>query len=337
MQIKGIEFAPAFVPLVRRYETLAAFVWTYIILFGPITGWSVLLYVIIDTRYTWLGIAYLLWICIDRPVGCSTTLRYPFVRKLVTWTHLKNYFPVSLVKTHDLPADKSYIFATYPHGVFSYGALINFGTDANQFSELFPGLKTFIISLGFHFIMPFIREIAIGVGIKESSEKCLINILDGEKGNVAVLIVGGVSEAFKSYPGKYRIILKRRRGFVRVALKTGASLVPVFSFGETNLFGAYEAEPNSFWGKVMKSIKWKGDNVIPIGRGLFQYSFGIIPRRRPIVTVVGKPIDLPKIANPKDEDVDKYHQIFTTELNNLFEEHKTKYAKNPGEMELTDL
>lgn len=89
--------------------------------------------------------------------------RFGFMRKLAWWVYLMNYFPIRLVKTHDLPADKSYIFATYPHGVFSYGSLLNFGTDASNFPTLFPGLRSFVISLSFHFMMPFSREIAIGL------------------------------------------------------------------------------------------------------------------------------------------------------------------------------
>jgi len=85
------------------------------------------------------------------------------MRRLTWWTHFKNYFPVSLVKTHDLPADKSYLFATYPHGVLCAGSFSNFATDAGQFSELFPGLTSHLITLSLHFSMPFTREIGIGL------------------------------------------------------------------------------------------------------------------------------------------------------------------------------
>lgn len=47
-----------------------------------------------------------------------------------------------------------------------------------------------------------------------------------------VLAVGGAQEALNSKPGQYRIVVKKRKGFVKACLETGASLVPVFSFGE---------------------------------------------------------------------------------------------------------
>lgn len=48
-------------------------------------------------------------------------------------------------------------------------------------------------------------------------------------------MVGGAREAHYSIANTYKIILKNRKGFIRVVLKTGAYLVPAISFGENNM------------------------------------------------------------------------------------------------------
>jgi hypothetical protein len=41
----------------------------------------------------------------------------------------KGYFPISLVKTHELPPDRKYVFGYHPHGIIGMGAIANFGTE----------------------------------------------------------------------------------------------------------------------------------------------------------------------------------------------------------------
>lgn len=63
---------------------------------------------------------------------CSFILRYhlslqllcvhssEWVRNWVIWKYFVNYFPVDLVKTVDLPADRHYLFAVFPHGIIGW-------------------------------------------------------------------------------------------------------------------------------------------------------------------------------------------------------------------------
>lgn len=54
-------------------------------------------------------------------------------------------------------------------------------------------------------------------------------------------------------------ILKRRKGFARIAVQTGASLVPVCAFGETDLFETFLAKPGSLTHKMQQlSHKYVG-------------------------------------------------------------------------------
>ena len=55
-------------------------------------------------------------------------------------------------------------------------------------------------------------------------------------GESILLAVGGANESLLAHPGACDLVLKRRQGFVRIALLSGASLVPCVSFGENNLY-----------------------------------------------------------------------------------------------------
>lgn len=66
------------------------------------------------------------------------------------------------------------------------------------------------------------------------------------------------------------------------------------------------------------------------GRGFFQYSYGIIPRRSPIITIVGAPIETLQRNTPTDEEVTEMHQKFIYELRKLFDLYKNEFSKNPA-------
>jgi hypothetical protein len=48
-----------------------------------------------------------------------------------------------------------------------------------------------------------------------------LNYVLSRPGNAVALVVGGASESLESRPGTYKIILKRRKGFVKLALMHG--------------------------------------------------------------------------------------------------------------------
>lgn len=59
-------------------------------------------------------------------------------------------------------------------------------------------------------------------GFCASSKESMISLLnDTSHPKAVVLMVGGAAEAFKCHPKTYRIVLKKRKGFIKVALETG--------------------------------------------------------------------------------------------------------------------
>uniref|UniRef100_A0A8D8VH82 Acyltransferase n=1 Tax=Cacopsylla melanoneura TaxID=428564 RepID=A0A8D8VH82_9HEMI len=332
MILFGIKFAPLLVPLERRLQTFAAAMWIIVLAFGGMVGAWGSIYLLLYTRYYPLVLLYYAWIYLDRNTCETGGRRSEWMRNWAWWRYYRDYFPVSLIKTADLPATHNYLFCIYPHGILSSGAFCNFASNATNFRSVFPGLVSDVLTLSSHFWMPFSRELMHGLGALSASGESITHVLTHSKGGrVLCLMVGGARESFKCKPGLYEIILKSRKGFVRIALKTGTPLVPVFTFGETDLFDQVPNPPGSWLLRLQEQIRRVVGVApcIPIGRGFFQYSFGLIPRRHKLYTVVGAPIEVPKVSVPSQELIDEYHRKFTDSLIQLFEDHKDKYVDNP--------
>ena len=110
-------------------------------------------------------------------------------------------------------------------------------------------------------------------------------------GQAVIIVIGGAREVYCQDQNSIELVLKNRKGFVKRALKHGSYLVPTFSFGELSLFSNMLLNPKgSFVRNLQEKICDKITWPFPIlfsGRGIFQYSFGLLPKRHPI-TVVGK-------------------------------------------------
>lgn len=136
-----------------------------------------------------------------------------------------------LVKTHNLSAEHNYLFGYHPHGIAGVGALCSFLTEALGFSEKFPGITVHLLTTRLAYIWPVAREFFMALGASNASKENIQYITTASTGNALVLVVGGASESMEAGFGGTRLVLKNRKGFIKMALKTGAYLVPVYAFG----------------------------------------------------------------------------------------------------------
>jgi hypothetical protein len=76
---------------------------------------------------------------------------------------------------------------------------------------------------------------------------------------------GGVAEVFEtnSKTGDEVVVLKSRQGLVKLAMRTGASLVPCYLFGNTQLYSVWYGEEGSSLREIIRSVSRK------IGQQLF--------------------------------------------------------------------
>uniref|UniRef100_A0A5F9D9R1 Acyltransferase n=1 Tax=Oryctolagus cuniculus TaxID=9986 RepID=A0A5F9D9R1_RABIT len=313
----------------------------------------VLLLFLLFTRLWPLSVLYLLWIYLDRHTpsqgelwaglqvgrdgeGASGTLppvslptggrRFVWPRTWAIWKHQRDYFPIKLVKTAELPPSQNYVLGSHPHGVMCTGAFCNFTTECNDFSQRFPGLQPWLATLAGLFYLPVFRDYIMAGGLRPVSRRSLDFVLSQpQRGQAVVIVIGGAQESLYTAPGWHCLALKKHKGFVRLALRHGASLVPVYSFGENDTFKGMNFSEGS-WQYLCQVIFKKIVGFPPCifwGRGLFSSnSWGLLPLPVPITTVVGGPIPVPQCSSPSQEQVDHYHRLYMDALERLFEEHK---------------
>lgn len=198
------------------------------------------------------------------------------------------------------------------------------------------------MTLSYHFRVPIMREMFLAWGMSTASARnirCLLeasndpkaaaNVRDGRTGNAAAVVVGGAQEAANARPGNYEVVLLRRKGFVRLALQTGTPLVPVISFNEVEVYDQLTYPVGSKTRMFQEAFK-RLTGVMPVlffGRGIFQYTFGLLPLRRRITTVVGAPLEVPLVEQPDAEQIERVHAQFCVALVALFEAHKATYIE----------
>lgn len=314
-------------PVLKFLEASSVLFNVFFIIVGSTIAPILLIYMFLFTRFWFLPLLYTIWIYIDRDAGFTGDRKLYFLRNLKLFHYFRDYFPIKLIKTADLPADRNYLLVMYPHGIIGYSVLANFGSNANNFDHLYPGIDTRQVTLNSNFHSPFTREYLLFLGGCAASESSLLCQLNSKPAKAIVLVAGGAQESLLAHPGTYKIVINNRKGFIRIALKSGASIVPIISFGEND---AHYQLRSKWWTRVQKFFH-RYTRIVPI------IPIPIAPMRRPINTVVGAPINTPKVECPSPELIDEYHEKFKCELLTLFNKYKGTYEVTSGEKAVLEM
>jgi 2-acylglycerol O-acyltransferase 2 len=283
-----------------------------------------------------LVIPYLIYILLSK-AGTSGELsqRSEWLRKQKIWSLFASYFPARLHRTVELEPTRKYIFGYHPHGIISHGAFAAFGTEALGFSQLFPGITNTLLTLDNNFRVPFYRDYLLRMGLASVSRESCENILNkggrnGEgMGRAITIVVGGAQESLETQPGTLRLILNRRKGFVKLAIRNGADLVPVLAFGENDIYEQISPATHPRLHRFQLFVKKMMGFTVPMfhARGIFNYDVGIMPYRRPMNLVVGRPIKIKQQAKPDLEYMEEIHAQYVKELMKIWDTWKDVFAK----------
>ena len=174
---------------------------------------------------------------------------------------------------------------------------------------------------------------------KENLDSILGRMSNGlrPKGQATIIVVGGAREVLRAdITDRIVLVILKRKGFIRKALQYGADLVPIFTFNETFLADPMFPDSDGKFIKILQEwvttvTRWP----LPyfMGRGIFQYSFGLLPKRLPLTVVVGKPIKVeeygipPGGCQPTQEQIDTVHEAYLSALRDIYDEYNPIYGQ----------
>jgi hypothetical protein len=233
-------------------------------------------------------------------------------------------------KTLNLQTDKA-IFAFVPHGIFPFPiALAVLPEIAQRAFGIFRPVVATATAL-----FPIVRDMLMWVDKVDASRACVDQALD--QGSRIGIVPGGIAEIFKGYPKpgtlpneEYSIVGK---GFLRLAIKHGVPVVPVYCFGATKMFKRLHLP-------LLENLSL----VLRISLVVFFGACGLpIPFRQKLLYVMGQPIMPGSGGSGSDNDntvsttattngiimdqqVDDMHARFCDELLRLFDHHKEAYG-----------
>ncbi|XP_060635756.2 2-acylglycerol O-acyltransferase 3 [Anolis sagrei] len=321
-------------PALRKHlEALSVFQWVLTFLFFGLF-FSALLLFLLFTSFWPVSVLYFAWWVADWDTPQRGGRPSDWMRRWRVWELHRDYFPIKLVKTAELPPSRNFVLGAHPHGIICAGAFSAFCTEATGFSRLFPGLRPHLALLAGLFHLPVYREYMMSSGMIPVSKASLDFVLRGGPGQAVAIVVGGASESLEGAPGEHRVRLRGRRGFVRLALQHGADLVPVYCFGENDIFRQARFREGSLARRLQVRFK-QLTGFAPClfaGRGLLCPRLpGILPLNAPLTVVVGKPIPVPRRPDPSEEEVSEFHARYVAALQELFEAHKGSCGLAPSD------
>lgn len=265
-------------------------VWALVLLYAPFYFWPA------QSRFPgWKGFE-LIWRLMDYENTCAS------------------YFGQWAIHgAEHIDAATQYFVACHPHGTLIFQRMFWRSSMVERcFNRPWRMLGASVV-----FRIPLMRELSLWFGAVDASRSNCERLL--RAGVNVVVWPGGLDEA-SSIDKPEEVRLRTRTGFIRLAVKHGTPVLPMFVFGELDAVRPISPLPSSMARFLQKKLRMSTN--IFLGRWL------VMPFRVPFNLCVGRPVSVKQCTeegSELDAEVARVHAEYKKELALLFEDNKSRF------------
>jgi len=233
------------------------------------------------------------------------------------WSVFKSYFNASVTAEFPLDHNQQYIFGMFPHGACTVSHFLTMTNCCGMLTNIHKGDRR-DLAASILFYIPFVRDLLLFLGCVDASKETVKYNL--RKRRSILIYVGGEKEQLMTKENSHKVVLKDRLGFIKLAIQHGIPLVPVYAFGENELYR------HSFLFMGFRSWLQKHFQIaIPLIIGRWG---SLMPFKVNLHVAIGKPIPVTKKLEPdiNESDLKSLHSTFVVELTRLFDENKVAHG-----------
>jgi 1-acyl-sn-glycerol-3-phosphate acyltransferase len=242
-----------------------------------------------------------------------------FSQNFFIFNHLRRALQLEFVDFPNDATKQQYFYACHPHGVYSdYRVLID-----GMFCDRGVHQRTLAATVLFR--LPFVRELSLWTGCIDARRSVAEASL--KRGDSLFVLPGGEAEQIRTKYGREIVYLKRRKGFIKLAIRQGVPVVPMYVFGVSDYYYTSDF--------LLAPRMWLTKNMqicIPFSAGLGGSPF--CPLLTKTTVVFGEPLKFDQCEKPTDAQLDKAHGAFMDALTNLFDKHKDRLGYGDRKLEI---
>lgn len=268
--------------------------------------------------------AYLCWLIASRsaptrlrdwgPRWLAHVLTWP-LPALIRCLGVDASFRLDGVDAEELAALAPCVVTVSPHGT-AFGHF--FLTGPALVAPPLDSLRVLGIAASVVFRIPLLREFLLLMGWRAASEGMVNRLL--RTGRSVVVMPGGVAEMVETSHQREALVCPPDLGFVRLAIKHGIPILPIYCFGKTQLFRTHEC---------LMPLRRRIAERIRVGLPLLTGRFGLplpLPLPGQYCIVVGHPISTgTPTPSPSSEQVRAVFTDWSQELIRLFARHASDH------------